>query len=148
MCSTTHPYDRPHLALVLSGGGARAAYQVGGALLDAIFLDLLDADARHLDQVNLLVDALPESKRAALRHIDLRVLRPSQDLARLAGEYEPQLPPAFRFLTRGLGTREVGSSSVLSLLTFQPDCLNRLLDLGEADARAGASELRALLRAA
>lgn len=122
--------------------------QVAGALLDAIFLDLLDADAQHLERLNLLLDALPEGKRASLRHTDLRVLRPSQDLERLAREYEPQLPPAFRFLTRGLGTREVRSSNVLSLLMFQPDYLNRLLELGEADARAGASELGALLRAA
>lgn len=122
--------------------------QVAGGLLDAIFLDLLDADAQHLDRTNLLVDALPMRSRASLRHIDLRVLRPSQDLERLAREYEPQLPRAFRFLTRGLGTRDVHASSVLSLLMFQPDYLKRLLDLGEADARAGASELGALLRVA
>ncbi|MBI4263600.1 MAG: patatin-like phospholipase family protein [Acidobacteria bacterium] len=122
--------------------------QVAGVLLDAIFLDLLDADAQDLDRTNLLVDALPVRSRGSLRHIDLRVLRPSQDLERLAREHEPQLPRAFRFLTRGLGTREVHASSVLSLLMFQPDYLKRLLDLGEADARAGASELAALLRVA
>ncbi len=122
--------------------------QVAGVLLDAIFLDLLDADAQRLQRINLLVDALPEGARAPLRHVDLQVLRPSQDLGRLASEYEPRLPPAFRFLTRGLGTREQRSSSMLSLIMFQPDYLKRLLDLGEADARARAGELGALLEAA
>lgn len=121
--------------------------QVAGVLLDAIFLDRLDADAQRLERVNLLVDALPDGNRASLRHVDLMVFRPSQDLGRLAREYEPRLPPAFRFLTRGLGTREVRSSSALSLVMFQPDYLRRLLDLGAEDARARASELGALLGA-
>lgn len=122
--------------------------QVAGVLLDAIFLDLLDADARHLERINLLVDGLPEGRRASLRHVDLHVLRPSQDLGRIAADYEPRLPRAFRFLTRGLGTRETRSSSVLSLVMFQPDYLKRVLDLGEADARARASEFGALVEAA
>lgn len=122
--------------------------QVAGVLLDAIFLDLLDADAQRLGRINLLVDALPDGKRASLRHVDLTVLRPSQDLGRIASEYEARLPPAFRFLTRGLGTREMRSNSLLSLVMFQPDYLERLLDLGEADGRARASELGGLLKAA
>ncbi len=121
--------------------------QVAGALLDAVFHDVLDADAQHLRRINLLVDALADDKRASLRHIDLVVLRPSQDLGRLANDYEWQLPRAFRFLIRGLGTRETRSSSILSLVMFQPDYLRRVIDLGEADARARASELAALLRA-
>lgn len=145
--STRPAYARQQLAQATVNGYPPPA-QVSGVLLDAIFLDLLDADAQHLERINLLVDALPETRRASLRHIDLRVLRPSENLERLAREYEPKLPPAFRFLMRGLGTREVHSSSVLSLLMFQPDYLNRLLDLGEADAREGASELGALLHAA
>lgn len=122
--------------------------QVAGVLLDAVFLDLLDADAHLLERLNFLVDALPEGRRSSLRHIDLLVSRPSQDLERIAKEYEPQLPSAFRFLIRGLGTREVRSSNVLSLLMFQHDYLKRLLDLGEADARARVSDLGALLQAA
>lgn len=121
--------------------------QVAGVLLDAIFLDLLDADARRLERINFFVDTLPDGKRGALRHIDLHVLRPSQDLGRLASEYESGLPRAFRFLTRGLGMREIRSSSMLSLVMFQPDYLKRLLDLGEDDGRARASELGALLNA-
>ncbi|MBI3402142.1 MAG: patatin-like phospholipase family protein [Acidobacteria bacterium] len=121
---------------------------VAGALLDAIFLDQLDADAQRLERINLLVGALPDGKRASWRHVGLLVFRPSQDLGRIAREYEPRLPPTFRFLTRGLGTHETRSSSMLSLVMFQPDYLRRLLDLGEADARARASELGALLRAA
>jgi NTE family protein len=73
------------------------------------------------------------------------VLRPSRDLGKLANEYEARLPRAFRFLTRGLGTREMRSNDLLSLLMFQPDYLSRLIELGEADAEARREEIAGLL---
>ena len=76
-----------------------------------------------------------------MRPIRLMVLRPSVDLGRLAGEYEPQLPHAFRLLTRGFGAKETASPDVLSMLLFQHDYLARLVELGEADAEARADEL-------
>ena len=69
------------------------------------------------------------------------VLRPSEDLGRLAAKFEPQLPRAFRFLTRGLGTRELRSPDFLSLLMFQPDYLTALIEIGEKDAEALLPEL-------
>jgi NTE family protein len=119
--------------------------QVAGVLLNAIFLDLLDSDALHLQQINQLVACLPESQRAGLRHIELLVLRPTQDLGRLANLYEPELPSAFRFLTRGLGTRETRSNDLLSLFMFQRNYLRQLIDMGEADAARRADEIRRFL---
>jgi NTE family protein len=122
--------------------------QVAGVLYNAIFLDQLDADALQLQQVNNLVARLPESEREGLRHIDLLMLRPSIDLGRLANEYEPELPRAFRFLTRGLGTRETRSNDMLSLVMFQNDYVRRLIDLGESDATRRLDDIRRFLRAA
>jgi NTE family protein len=131
--------DRPAMA------GYPPPAQVAGVLLNAIFLDLLDGDALHLHQINQLVSRLPEAERDGLRHIDLLVLRPSQDLGQLANEFEPELPTAFRFLTRGLGTRETHSNDLLSLVMFQNNYLRRLIDMGEADAAARADEIRRFL---
>lgn len=119
--------------------------QVAGVLLNAIFLDLLDADARQLERINALIGPLPVQMRGGMRHIDLLVMRPSKDLGRLAGDYEVDLPRAFRFLVRGLGSRETRTNDMLSLLMFQPEYLARLIELGEADARARASEIDAFL---
>ena len=119
--------------------------QVVGVLLNAIFLDLLDGDALHMQQINDLVARLPEEQRDGLRHIDLLVLRPSEDLGRLANAYEPELPRAFRFLTRGLGTRETRSNDLLSLVMFQSDYIKRLIEMGEADAAARISDIRRFL---
>ncbi len=119
--------------------------QVAGVLFNAIFLDLLDGDALHLQQINELVSRLPENERKGLRNIDLLVLRPSEDLGRLANEYEPQLPRAFRFLTRGLGTAETRSNDLLSLVMFQTDYIQRLIEMGERDAMARLPEIRRFL---
>lgn len=116
--------------------------QVAGVLFNAIFLDLLDSDALHMQQLNDLVARLPEGQRDGLRHIDLLVLRPSEDLGRLANAYEAEQPRAFRFLTRGLGTRETRSNDMLSLVMFQSDYVTRLIEMGEADAAARLPEIR------
>ena len=119
--------------------------QIIGSLFNAIFLDLLDADALTMERMNKVMEALPPDRRADFKPITLLVLRPSRDLGKLANEYEAQLPGAFRFMTRGLGTRETRSNDLLSLLMFQPDYLTRLIELGEADAEARRDELDALL---
>ncbi|HSG08173.1 MAG TPA: patatin-like phospholipase family protein [Longimicrobiales bacterium] len=115
--------------------------QVLGVLMNSIFLDLLDADALRLDRLNGLLEALPEERRAGLRPVRLLVARPSVDLGMLATQYEPRLPAAFRFLTRGLGTQQTKSPDFLSLVLFQPDYLNALMEIGEADAEARADEI-------
>lgn len=122
--------------------------QVAGVLYNAIFLDLLDADALRLQQVNQLVERLPPSKRRGWRRVELLVLRPSQDLGRLANQFEPALPRGFRFLLRGLGSRQTRSNDMLSLLMFQADYIGRLMEIGEADARARESEIDAFLSGA
>ncbi|HEX5108507.1 MAG TPA: patatin-like phospholipase family protein [Vicinamibacterales bacterium] len=142
--STRHPRtrregDRPAVS------GYPPPAQVAGVLLNAIFLDLLDADAMRLQQLNRLIRGLPPNARNGLRPIDLLILRPSQDLGRLANEFEAELPRPFRFLVRGLGSRETRSNDMLSLLMFQPDYITKVMELGRADARARSEEIEAFL---
>lgn len=137
--STSKEADRPQIV------GYPPPAQVAGVLFNAIFLDQLDGDALQLRQLNQLIDGQTEEKRHGLRHIELFVVRPSQDLGRLANEYEADLPRAFRFLTRGMGTRETRSNDILSLVMFQPDYVKRLIDMGENDARARLPELKGFL---
>ncbi|MEQ9397611.1 MAG: patatin-like phospholipase family protein [Longimicrobiales bacterium] len=119
--------------------------QVVGVLMNSIFLDLLDHDALRLERLNQLLEHLPEDQRVGLRPIDLFIHRPSTDLGKLANQYEAQLPRAFRFLTRNLGTRETRSPDFLSLVMFQPDYLRALMEIGEADAEAQADRIRAFI---
>ncbi|TFH57965.1 MAG: patatin-like phospholipase family protein [Gemmatimonadales bacterium] len=119
--------------------------QVMGALMNSIFLDLLDHDAIRVERLNRLLASLPEDRREGLAEVELLTLRPTVDLGRLASKFEAKLPRAFRFLTRGLGTRETRSADLLSLVLFQPDYLRLLMDIGHADAQARAGEIEAFL---
>lgn len=117
--------------------------QILGIVMNAIFLDLIDQDAMRLQRINRLLEQIPEGNRDGMRPVKLLVIRPSRDLGRLVSEYEPKLPPAFKFMTRGLGTRETNSPDILSMLMFQRDYLTRLIEIGEEDAEARADELAA-----
>lgn len=119
--------------------------QVLGVLFNAIFLDLFDSDALAVERVNRMIECIPDSERRGLRPVKLMVMRPSRDLGHLANEYEARLPSTFRFLTRGLGTRQTRSNDMLSLVMFQPDYLKRLIELGEADGERRCGELQAFL---
>ena len=63
----------------------------------------------------------------------------------MANAYEADLPRAFRFMTRGLGTRETRSNDMLSLVMFQQDYVKHLIGHrrsrrgGEAPGRSGGS---------
>ena len=120
--------------------------QVLGVLFNAVFLDLLDQDALRLERLNQLLAKLPPGEKTDLRPLRLLVLRPSVDLGRLANEFEPKLPKTFRFLTRGLGTRQTKSPDFLSMVLFQEDYIGRLLALGKSDAEARADEIDEFIR--
>ncbi len=120
--------------------------QVVGAMFNAVFLDLFDNDALRLQRLNELLKQMPGGRYGELQPVKLLLLRPSRDLGRMANEFEPSLPSAFRFMTRGLGTRETRSNDLLSLVMFQPDYINHLLDLGTTDALNKMDEIKQFLR--
>jgi len=137
---TINEADRPLL------NGYPPPIQVSGQLLNAVFFDDLDRDVDSVRRLNRVLAELPPEKHHGFRPVDVVVVRPSQDLARLAVDCEPHLPRLFRHLTRSLGSRETKSPDILSLLMFQPDYLTRLIELGEADAEDHADEIGALLK--
>lgn len=119
--------------------------QVMGVLFDAVFLDLIDQDALRMQKMNEVLERVPRTRREGLRIVDLMVVRPSCDLARIAAEYEPRLQRPLRLLTRGLGTRETAAPDVLSMLMFQDDYVKRLIALGEEDAERRSEEIDAFM---
>jgi NTE family protein len=131
--------DRPKIT------GYPPPAQILSHLMNAIFLDVLDRDARQLALFNRLIRPLPPEQRQGLRPVDILVLRPSEDLGRLASKYEPRLPQAFRYLTRSLGTRETSTSDLLSMLMFQRDYVEQLMAIGERDAAARSEEIKRLV---
>lgn len=121
--------------------------QIAGQLLSAVFLDLFDQDADRLARINALCRACPDGAESlGFRVIETEVVRPSEDLGRLAAHHEARLPRPFRFATRGLGTRETKSPDFLSLLLFQPDYIEELIQVGRRDAETFAPTIATLIR--
>jgi NTE family protein len=112
-----------------------------GVLLNAVFLDMLDYDELVMRRTNELVKQLPEAQRGGLRPVELLLVRPSQNLETLALDYEEALPRAFRYLVRGLGTREAPRAGLLATILFAPEYVRRVMEIGEQDAERRAKEL-------
>jgi NTE family protein len=123
--------------------------QIGGVLLNAVFLDSLDSDLERMERINGTLSAMPAEQRRRLRqplrHIPVMALRPSRDLGRLGADRYARLPLALRHLLRGIGATGEGGWDLLSYLAFEPTYVGRLLELGYDDARAHRAELEAFL---
>ena len=124
---------------------ALAPSQIAGTLLNAVFLETIEADVERLEMVNGLVDRLPAGDRAAgpgrLRVIPTLVLRPSRDLGMLAGDQYRRFPRFLRYLLSGIGAQADTGSDLLSYLAFEPVYVGRLLELGYEDTLARRREV-------
>jgi len=122
--------------------------RVLGLLLNSVFLDTLDWDAANLERINRLVDQLPDGADArGLRHVDLYIQRPSEDIGVIASRFEDRLPRAMRFLVRGLGSSGSRSADLLSYLLFESAYISELIKLGERDAEENWDEISTFVKA-
>ncbi len=118
-----------------------------GTLMSAVFLDTIEADAERLQRINRSLALLPPDRPhpEGLRPLELLVLRPSKDLGKLAADLDRHLPTTLRYLVRGLGSSGLKSQDMLSYLLFERPYIERLLDLGRADALAQWDQIAPLL---
>lgn len=148
-------YSRsPEQALALNIEGRTdsvSVAQIGGVLLNALFLDSLDNDLERLQRINRTLGYIPAAARTgmrdALRPIPALSLRPSCDLGRLAAEQYDRFPRMLRHLLRGIGATADSGWDLLSYLAFQPTYLRTLIDLGHADTLERRAEIEAFLGA-
>jgi len=121
--------------------------QIGGVLLNALFLDSLDNDLDRLKRINRTLSLIPEELRGrhpdGLRAIPALVLRPSRDLGRLAADQYARFPRMLRHLLRGIGAAGDSGWDLVSYLAFQPAYIERLIELGYTDALARRAEIEA-----
>ena len=113
--------------------GYPPAAQIIGILMNAIFLDVLDHDALRLERINELLEDLPTKKHNGLRPIKLLLIRPSQDIGQLAHDIKPPFSGALRLFTSGIGSEETKSPDWMSMLLFQEEYVNRLIEIGYND---------------
>jgi NTE family protein len=115
-----------------------------GMLIDSVFVDMLDADAMAMRQLNQLVG---ENSRSPCgpRSADVLVIRPSEDLGALAREFETELPRALRQVFQALGSHKSDRSNVIATLLFEPRYLRRVIEIGERDGLQRRDELAVFL---
>jgi NTE family protein len=130
-------------------GGTLAASEIAGVLMNAVFLDSLEADVERLERVNTTVSILTPEQREqlphALRNVPILVLRPSLDLGALAEDQYKRFPRMLRYLLKGIGADNGNGSDLLSYLAFEPVYVSRLVQLGYEDTLERRGELEDFL---
>jgi NTE family protein len=111
---------------------------IGGVLMNALFLDALDSDVERMMRINQTLDLLPPevvaNHPAKLRKIPVLAIRPSKDLGKLAGNQLPKFPFILRHLLKGTGASNDKGWDLLSYLAFDSSYTNLLMEVGYEDA--------------
>lgn len=123
--------------------------EIAGLLLNAVFLDSLDSDLERLQRINRTLSLVPREKlrngELDVRPIPALVLRPSQDLGKLASDEYTRFPSMLRYLLKGIGASGNAGEDLLSYLAFEPIYVSRVMDLGHADTLARKDEIEEFL---
>lgn len=116
--------------------------QIAGTLLNAVFLETIEADVERLEVVNRMVENIPPERRDGLKAIPTLVLRPSRDLGQLAADQYRRFPRFLRYVLSGIGAQAESGSDLLSYLAFEPVYVGRLLELGYQDTLVRRTEIQ------
>jgi NTE family protein len=129
----------------LGGDRYPSIADTAGLLLNAVFVEALEADIERLERINqtltLVTHPALDGRATTLRKIPLFVLRPSCDLGSLARDTLTKLPTMIQYLFRGLGVSSRTGWDLLSYLAFDWTYTAKLVELGRADAMAQADAL-------
>lgn len=116
---------------------------IAGHLLDTIFSDTLNSDLERLERINNTLSLIPESSRnkLALHPIKALVIKPSEDLSKIAARFYDDMPWAVKTLLGFIGIDRQSDSSIVSYLLFEKTYTSALIDLGYKDAMEKIDEL-------
>lgn len=119
--------------------------QIGGHVLDSIFLDNIGMDLERLKRINKTISQFPEKRITIegrnMRVVDVFTINPSQDLYDIAQKHANKLPRSVRFFLRGIGASAERGSNLVSYILFEKAFCRELISLGFNDTMRRRDEL-------
>jgi len=123
--------------------------EIGGVLLNAVFLDSLETDIERMERINNTLSLMTEDQRrahpSALKQIPILALRPSRDLGQLARGTLKEFPTLIRYLLRGVGAQDDKGWDLVSYLAFEAAYTGQLAELGYEDTYSRKEEIQEFL---
>lgn len=113
--------------------------QVAGVLMNAIFLDSMNADVERLQKMNMV--AQTKGNIYNWKYIPLLSLKPSKDLGVLTEKMGKELPKLLRYLFRGIGVSGKTGLDLLSYLAFDSQYTKNVVELGYTDTMERKEEI-------
>ena len=120
--------------------------RIMGHMLNAAFLDSMEADIDRLTRINRTLEKIPpkvkKKEDMELKNIEFLVIKPSQALDELAGQYAHEMPRAIKLALGGSGNTSTSGSGLLSYLLFSKGYCRALIELGYQDAMHRCEEIQ------
>ena len=126
-----YPHPREKMKeLAFAPAPEPAIGRIAGVMLNAIFLDSMEADYERMKKINELIEkqAYPE-----FRQIPIFMIRPSKDLGKMTEKLNKELPASLRYLLKGIGVSGNEGLDLLSYLAFDSSYTEALIEIGYED---------------
>lgn len=113
--------------------------QIGGVIMNAIFLDSLDADVERLEKMNIMVAIM--GKHSPWRPIPILALNPSKNLGLMTQKLNDEMPKFLHYFLRTVGVSGEAGLDLLSYLAFDSSYTKDVTELGYVDTMARKNEI-------
>lgn len=119
------------MALTLNSNPAPQLSQISGVMMDAIFLDSMDADLERIEKMNILVKIMGD--RSPRKYIPTLSLIPSRDLGSMTAKLDEKMPTFLRYFLKSVGITGRYGLDLLSYLAFDSSYTQQVVELGYED---------------